>query len=123
MKQLEIETSLKRRSRVILSLAGSLRASHIGKLLMLVESARGMGMRVTLSLARLKSADQEAVRGILNWRDREVRILHCPEYVREWLRTETEVHESATEAVQPDGTVSAAVHEGRFAGNTKEAVR
>lgn len=127
MNQLEIETSLKRRSRVILSLAGSFRANHVGKLHRLVESARGMGMRVTLSLAGLTSADQEAVRNILNWRDQGVRILHCPEYVRDWLRTETEVCESAAEIVPAGGdgrraasTPDVAVAAGQLAHSSNE---
>ena len=127
MNRLEIETSLKRRSRVILALAGSFRANHIGKLGWLIESALGTGMHVTVSLAGLKSADQKAVRAILNWRDQGVRILHCPEYVREWLRTETEGCESAAESVQAGGdgrraasTGNAAVAEGQLAHSSSE---
>lgn len=127
MNQLEIETSLKRGSRVILSLAGSFRANHVSKLLMLVQSAQNMGLRVILSLARLKSADRDAVRSILNWRYRGVRIVHCPAYIREWLCNEEEVCESPGEPGQADAggghaesTPDGAIAEAQLARNSKE---
>jgi len=86
--RLEVETSFRGESRVVLSLSGGLHTNHLAKLLMLVQSAQGLGLQVTLNLAPLKSVDREALRGILGWRDRGVQFLQCPEYVQRWVRGE-----------------------------------
>ena len=88
MTRLELATSFRGNSRVVLSLSGGLQINHLVKLLMLVQSAQGLGLRVTLDLAQLRSVDREALREIVGWRDYGVQIRRCPEYVQEWFRTE-----------------------------------
>ena len=88
MTRLEVATSFRGSSRVVLSLSGGLHANHLLKLLMLIQSAQGLGLRVTLDLAQLRSVDREALTEIIGWRDYGVQIHRCPEYVQERFRTE-----------------------------------
>lgn len=88
MTRLEIEVSFEGRSRVILFLSGSLRLNHLIKLLLLSQSAQGLGLEVALNLAPLRSAESEALRDILGWRDLGVQVLGCPAFIEEWLRND-----------------------------------
>lgn len=90
MTRLEIEVSFEGRSRVILFLSGGLRLNHLIKLLLLLESAQGLGLEVALNLASLRSAEGEALRDILGWRDLGVQILGCPTFIEEWLRNDAQ---------------------------------
>ena len=85
---LEIEASFQGSSYVVLSLAGALQTSHLTKLRMLIHSAQGLSLQVSLNLAPLQSANLGALREVLGWQDYGVTILGCPDYVESWVRNE-----------------------------------
>lgn len=101
---LEIEASFPGSSCVVLSLAGGLQASHLTKLRMLVQSAQGLGLHVTLNLVPLQSAELGALREALNWRDDDVTILGCPGYVESWVRNEVHAGEARVAPVSISGS-------------------
>ena len=97
---LEIEASFQGSSYVVLSLAGALQTSHLTKLRMLIHSAQGLSLQVSLNLAPLQSANLGALREVLGWQDYGVTILGCPDYVESWVRNEFHTGGAPAQAAQ-----------------------
>lgn len=109
MTRLEIEVSFQGRSRVVLSLSGSLHRNHLIKLLMLSQSAQGLGLRVTLNLSPLRFAECEALKDIFGWRDLGIQIMGCPPYIQEWFRNDAQEPRTPVRLSPDKGGCSCAV--------------
>jgi hypothetical protein len=71
-----------------IALTGTIGGEHLPELEDVVERAAGDRRRLSFDLSQVRLADREAVR-FLTWAvERHVRLVGCPAYLREWLRSE-----------------------------------
>ncbi len=79
---LRIEEGSDGRNR-LLRLSGRIDGDHLAELQTQIGGNR---LGVVLDLEEITVVDQEAVRYLRRWEIEGLRLLHCPPYVREWIR-------------------------------------
>jgi hypothetical protein len=87
---LRIETALETPAAVLLRLTGKISEEHIVMLEGLLDEALESGRRVSLDLRAVSLADRKAVELLSLRSSRGVALEHCPAFLREWIRRETE---------------------------------
>ena len=85
---LKIEKTSETAAAVTLFLSGRISADHVPELNKLLREAREAGQTVTLDLEGVGLVDRKAVEFFTKGEGARSRLLHCPVYVREWLRCE-----------------------------------
>jgi ABC-type transporter Mla MlaB component len=85
---LKIEKTAETNSRVTYSLSGRVSSDHLPPLTALVRKSLDTGKKVTLDLEAVGLVDRETVKFLACGEGRGVKLLHCPVYLREWLRCE-----------------------------------
>jgi hypothetical protein len=98
---LRIETALETPADVLLRLAGKISEEYILMLERLLDEALESGRRVSLDLRAVSLADREAVELLSLRSGRGVALEHCPAFLREWIRRETEQRAHAHPTVLP----------------------
>ena len=93
---LRIETRSETPQAVTYALAGQVTQEHLPELLELVSTAKAGGRRVVLDLAGVVLVDREFVRFLACGQGAGAELVHCPAYVRSWLRCEGEEEEKKT---------------------------
>jgi hypothetical protein len=87
---LRIETALETRAHLLLRLIGKISEEHLAMLERLLDEALESGRQVGLDLRAVTLADREAVALLAFRSSRGVALEHCPAFLREWIRRETE---------------------------------
>ena len=85
---LKIEKTSETDTSVTFFLSGRISADHVPELNRLLRKARGAGQGVTLDLEGVGLVDRKAVEFFTKGEGARSKLLHCPVYVREWLRCE-----------------------------------
>ncbi|MGH9443787.1 MAG: STAS domain-containing protein [Thermoanaerobaculia bacterium] len=85
---LKIEKTSETAARVTFFLSGRISADHVPELNKLLRKALGAGQAVTLDLEGVGLVDRKAVEFFTKGEGAKSKLLHCPVYVREWLRCE-----------------------------------
>ena len=85
---LKIEKTSETASRVTFFLSGRISADHVPELNRLIRDARNAGQSVVLDLEGVGLVDRKAVEFFTKGEGAKSKLLHCPVYVREWLRCE-----------------------------------
>jgi anti-anti-sigma regulatory factor len=86
MFRIEIATVAGR--EVHLALSGTVDAASLEELARLTSEAVSAGERVVVDLSNVRLVDREAVRFFSHGAGRQARLVGCPAYLREWLRSE-----------------------------------
>lgn len=71
----------------VLRLIGELRSSETGELKPVMSEA---GSSLTLDLKELNVVDLSGIQFLIDCESRGTAILHCPPYIREWMKRERE---------------------------------
>ena len=69
-------------------LTGKISADHLPEIARLITDARAAGRTLTFDLEGVGPVDREVVSFFVAGAGRSVRLLHCPTYLREWIRKE-----------------------------------
>ncbi len=85
---LKIEKTSETASNVTFFLSGRISAEHVPELNKLIRKARTAGQGVVLDLEGVGLVDRKAVEFFIRGEGAKSKLLHCPVYVREWLRCE-----------------------------------
>ena len=85
---LKIEKTSETASSVTFFLSGRIAAEHVPELNRLILKARTAGQGVVLDLEGVGLVDRKAVEFFTKGEGANSKLLHCPVYVREWLRCE-----------------------------------
>jgi anti-anti-sigma regulatory factor len=86
---LKIEKTSESGKHVVYALSGQISAAHVDELEKLVKRARHEGRQITLDLEGVGLVEREAVRFFSSTASADIRLQHCPVYVREWMRGES----------------------------------
>lgn len=85
---LKIERKAETGKRVTFRLFGKVTSEHVAEVTRLTRLARRAGKKVTLDLEGVGLIDRGAMEFFSHGDGCDVKLLHCPQYVREWLRCE-----------------------------------
>src|SRR5512140_3987543 len=76
------------------ALSGRVDATHLDQLAHLVEQAIGVHRAVQFDLSAVTLVDRDAIRFFSRGVGRHARLVGCPRYVEQWLRSERAENES-----------------------------
>jgi hypothetical protein len=85
---LKIEKTAETDASVTFFLSGRISGDHVAELNKLLRAAHAAGQTVTLDLEGVGLVDRKAVEFFTKGEGAKSKLLHCPVYVREWLRCE-----------------------------------
>jgi hypothetical protein len=86
---LKIEATHRAGNALTVALIGSVQGEYLAELEELVQRAASDRRRLSFDLWQVRLVDREAVRFLASAIARGVRLVGCPAYLREWLRTES----------------------------------
>jgi anti-anti-sigma regulatory factor len=75
--------------RVVFTLSGRIRVNDLAELQHVI-ALEGQAHGVVLDLTEVKLVDREAVKFLAQREAEGTTLQHCPGYIREWMRRETE---------------------------------
>jgi hypothetical protein len=85
---LKIQTTRQTGNDVTVAIIGTIGREYLGELERVIERASRDRGRLSFDLSQVRLVDREAVGYLASARDRGVRLVGCPAYLREWLRLE-----------------------------------
>ncbi len=100
-------------------LTGKISADHLPEIARLIAEAAAAGRALTFDLEGVGPVDREVVSFFVGGPGRSVRLLHCPTYLREWIRKER-ARRAASKARQTVAAFAAALVLGAAARSRAE---
>jgi len=84
--------------RVVFALSGHIKEEHVSELTELIGSEKDLSL-VFLDLEEVRLVHREAVRFLGACEARGITLMNCPAFVREWIQTGSDRHESKPSAI------------------------
>lgn len=83
---------------MVLALSGHIREEHVSELTELIGSEKENSV-VSFDLEEVRLVHREAVRFLAACEARGIKLVKCPAFVREWIQTGSDRHESKPSAI------------------------